>query len=662
MKPFAPWRLSNALMNSVNPLNLSDNSVRHLVKVTIDITACVVAVAVCYPLRFPFGAALYHIQRESSVLILTVGLQVIGLTLLGLYSAMWRYTGLHTLVKLAGVTTLSLVIAAILPHFFRMHSLPRSVLVLDWFLVNSFCAGARLTARKIHFWKTVGKRPEEPDQRVLIYGAGNTGEMLLRRIALASDIHIRVVGLVDDNPAKFGLTIHGCRVLGTGDDIERLVKMHNVNTVYMAMPSVSGARFREILDKVRQQSGNAVQVRTTPGVHHLANGLVSIDQIRKVEISDLLRRERVQLDKGAVRTLLQGRPVMVVGGGGSIGREICKQIASFRPRQLIVVDSCEFNTYQIDDELRKEYPDASITCLVADGGNKAMMRRIFSQYKPEFVFHAAAYKHVPLMEAHPWAAVVNNLKCTQTLAELSSSFGVQKFILISSDKAVRPTNVMGATKRICELIVLAHNPISATSFTAVRFGNVLGSSGSVIPKFADQIARGGPVTVTHPDITRYFMLIPEAVELVLQVAAIGERGNIYVLDMGKPIRIAELAQSMIKLACAENEKDIRIVYTGLRPGEKLHEVLYFEGDETATQIPNLFVMHPKQTGDAGYLSRVRDFAERACDYDQTQLLLNIKQFAPEYAPQLPETKPLSPVENPRQIIAESPVKTQPVEV
>jgi len=265
------------------------------------------------------------------------------------------------------------------------------------------------------------------------------------------------------------------------------------------------------------------------------------------------------------------------------------------------------------------------------------------------------------MEAHPWAAVVNNLKCTQTLAELAGFFGVQKFILISSDKAVRPTNVMGATKRICELIVLAHNRLSATSFTAVRFGNVLGSSGSVIPKFADQIARGGPVTVTHPDITRYFMLIPEAVELVLQVAAIGERGNIYVLDMGKPIRIAELAQSMIRLACAENEKDIRIVYTGLRPGEKLHEVLYFEGDESATQIPNLFVIRPKQTGDAGYLSRVRDFAERACEYDQTQLLLNIKQFAPEYSPQLPDVTPLPAVETTRQIVAETSLKTRPVE-
>lgn len=649
-------------MNRWVSFEFKDDNLTRLGKVVVDVTACTVAIAACYALRFPANAILLHIGREYEILLLTVGLQVLGLTLLGLYSAMWRYTGLYTLAKLAAVTTLSLITAAAAPSLFQLPSLPRSVVALDWFLVNFFCAGARLSVRKVHCMRSVRKRSQEPDQRVLIYGAGNAGELMLRSIDMAADIHLEVIGFVDDRTSKQGLTIHGRRVLGAGDDVGRLIKEHAISDIYVAIPSLSGPRFRTLLDKVRQQAENRIQIRTLPGVLRLANGLVSIDQIRKVEISDLLRRERVQLDETIVRNLLQGRSVMVVGGGGSIGSELCKQIARFKPRQLVVTDSCEFNTYQIDNELRKDYPDLAITCLVADGGNQAMMRRIFEQFRPNFVFHAAAYKHVPLMEAHPWAAVVNNLKCTLTLSELSGLFGVQKFILISSDKAVRPTNVMGATKRICELIILACNRISPTSFTAVRFGNVLGSSGSVIPRFAEQIARGGPVTVTHPDITRYFMLIPEAVELVLQVAAIGERGNMYVLDMGKPIRIAELAQSMIKLACTENEKDIKIVYTGLRPGEKLHESLYFEGDESATQIPNLFVLNPKQVADTKFLTRVRDLAERACELDQTQLLLTLKQFAPEFQPQLPQRKAVRVPDSTQKVVTETSLETVSVEI
>ncbi|HEY3296733.1 MAG TPA: nucleoside-diphosphate sugar epimerase/dehydratase [bacterium] len=649
-------------MNSSLPHDFMDTSLTRLGKVLVDVTACTAAIVASFALRFSTSTVLFYVTREYEIILMAVGLQVIGLTLLGLYSAMWRYTSLHTIFKLASVTTVSLIVTSLAQQLLDLPHLPRSVIVLDWFLANFLCAGARLLARRIHVLRALRQRSEEPDQKILIYGAGNAGELMLRSINQAADIHIEVVGFVDDRMAKQGLTIHGRRVLGTGDDIGRLVEEHQINSIFVAIPSLSGVSFRTLLDKVRSQAGHRVQIRTLPGVTRVANGLVSIDQIRKVEISDLLRRERVQLDETIVRDMLQDHPVMVVGGGGSIGRELCKQIARHKPKQLVVVDSCEFNTYLIDDELRKDFPNLQLTCLVADGGNKAMMRRIFSQYRPDFVFHAAAYKHVPLMEAHPWAAVVNNLRCTQTLAELAGQFGVQRFILISSDKAVRPTNVMGATKRICELMVLAHNRISSTSFTAVRFGNVLGSSGSVIPKFAEQIAHGGPVTVTHPDITRYFMLIPEAVELVLQVSAIGQRGNLYVLDMGKPIRIAELAQSMINLACADKEKDIKIVYTGLRPGEKLHESLYFEGDESATQIPNLFVIQPKNVGDAAFLSRVNGFVERACDLDQTQLMLSIKQFAPEYQPQFPENSPARVLETSLRVVSETPVAAAPLQV
>lgn len=395
---------------------------------------------------------------------------------------------------------------------------------------------------------------------------------------------------------------------------------------------MSGSQFRKLLVILRKHTDEHIRIHTLPGLSHLVNGRVSIDQIRKVEISDLLRRKPVHLDHTPVRRQFEGKTVMVVGGGGSIGLELCKQIARFHPGCLVVIDSSEFNLYKADDELRKKYPNLSMSCLVADAAQMALMRRFFAQYRPDFVFHAAAYKHVPLMEISPWAAVTNNLQSTLVLTELSGIYRVKHFILISSDKAVRPTSVMGATKRICELITLAHHRIHPTNYTAVRFGNVLGSSGSVIPKFAQQIAEGGPVTVTHPEMTRYFMLVSEAVELVLQVSAVGENGNIHVLDMGDPIRIADLARHMIELSGLTPDEDIEIVYTGLRPGEKLFESLYFEGGESATQVPNLLVLKPHETPGLQFLAQICEFACKAGEMDPLELLVAIKKFVPEYQP------------------------------
>jgi FlaA1/EpsC-like NDP-sugar epimerase len=618
-----------------------DAYLRRLAKVLIDASACTGAVAASYLLRFPPGEALLRFQDKSHIWLLIIGLEIIGFAVLRLYSAFWRYTGYESLMKLVAVVTLSLAFGVGLSHALGLPVPQRSTVALCWFLTTALCSGARLTRRHMHELKSRRSRPSEATQQVLIYGAGNAGENLLRSIDMAADIHIHVVGFVDDDPLKLGNTMRNRRVLGNRHRIGELARKHHISDIYLAIPSLSGKQFRDVLDAVLAQVFDRVRIHTLPGIVNFANGRVAIEQMRKVEIGDLLRRSPVHLDHAPVHRLVRGQPVMVVGGGGSIGSELCKQIASLEPSYLVVVDSSEFNTYQIDSELRRLFPELSIYCLVADAGSMPIMHRIFSEYRPAYVFHAAAYKHVPLMEAHPWAAVVNNLACTLTLTELASQFRVKRFVLVSSDKAVRPTNVMGATKRICEIITLTQNRMSSTDFLAVRFGNVLGSSGSVIPKFAQQIARGGPVTVTHPDITRYFMLIPEAVELVLQAAAAGERGNIYVLDMGDPVRIADLARHMIQLSGADPDNDIRIEYTGLRPGEKLHESLYFEGDESATQIPNLFVLTPKLTTGVPYLERSRQLVISACSLERVRLLNAIKELAPEYQPELePAPRPI----------------------
>jgi FlaA1/EpsC-like NDP-sugar epimerase len=614
-------------------LDVSDNVALRLAKAALDTTASIAAIAVSYWLRFSEAGITARFDNDFHIALLLIGLQALGFTLPGLNTAMWRYTSIRTLSRLAAITVSSLTAVVITTYWLGIPGLPRSIVVLDGFFVLLFCGSARMATRQLHGFYTTRKRSQQPDQRVLIYGAGNAGELMLRSVQTAAEINIHVIGFVDDDPTKQGMTIHGKRILGGGDGLNHLVHKFAVSDIYVAVPSLSGADFRKLLENIHEQVGNKVNVRTLPGVMHLANGLVSIDQIRKVEIGDLLRRAPVSLDRRPVEKLLHRGTVMVVGGGGSIGSELCKQIAGFSPAHLLVVDSCEFNTYRLSEELQCECPNLPMTCLVADAGQEPMMRRIFAEYRPDFVFHAAAYKHVPLMEANPWAAAVNNLNCTLTLTGLCKPFGVKRFVLISSDKAVRPRSVMGATKRICELIVSGHSQADSTLFTAVRFGNVLGSSGSVIPKFAEQIARGGPVTVTHPEMTRYFMLIPEAVELVLQATAIAERGQTFVLDMGEPVHISDLAESMIKLACSSQNRNIEIVYTGLRPGEKLHESLYFEGDETATQVPYLLVLKEKQAADRHYVDRVYDLVARACEMDKTELLLAIRALAPEFNPQ-----------------------------
>ena len=467
-------------------------------------------------------------------------------------------------------------------------------------------------------------------RRVLIYGAGKAGELLLRNIQNEKRVGIEVLGFIDDDPLKKNQYIHNVKVLGDLSKLRELVEKHEINNIFISIPTLAGVEVRRILKEIREQVKDPIEIRIIPGLYELISDKVTINDLRKVEIKDLLRRKTVHLNSAPVKEMIKGRSVMVVGGGGSIGSELCRQIAGFDPAQLIIIDNNEFNLYNINGQIEEQYPNLNLKCIVADACKEKLMRRHFLNFNPELVFHAAAYKHVPLMELNPWVAVDNNISSTMNLIRLAREFAVDRFVFISTDKAVQPSSVMGATKRVSEQVIHFSQDSEPTRYIIVRFGNVLGSSGSVIPKFQSQIEAGGPVTVTHPQITRYFMLISEAVELVLQAGAIGEKGKVYVLDMGEPVNIAELAKQLIELSGLKLDKDIKIIYTGLRPGEKLHESLFFEGEEEATQIPHLLELKSKYPCDNDYIIQVQNMLAKLYDLDYNGLRAEMKKLVPEY--------------------------------
>lgn len=419
----------------------------------------------------------------------------------------------------------------------------------------------------------VSKNSKKNCERVMIVGAGSAGTMILKEMLTSEYMNLNPVVLIDDEHEKLGKIIYGVKVQGKTKDIKRIAKDMEINTIIIAIPSIEN-NVRAELIRICKETG--CKVKTMPGLYEIINGTVGITNIRDVELEDLLGRESINLDMNEISRYISNKVVMVTGGGGSIGSELCRQIVKFNPSELILVDIYENNAYDIQNELLRMCAAPNLKVLIASVRDKKRMEDIFREHKPNIVFHAAAHKHVPLMEDSPGEAIKNNVFGTLNMVELADTYGIEKFVLISTDKAVNPTNVMGATKRLCEMIVQAKSKESKTEFAAVRFGNVLGSNGSVIPLFKKQISEGGPVTVTHPEITRYFMLIPEAAQLVIQASAYAKGGEIFVLDMGRPVKIYDLACDLIKLSGFEPYKDINIEITGLRPGEKLYEELLMD--------------------------------------------------------------------------------------
>jgi len=503
--------------------------------------------------------------------------------LFGLYNRLWRYASINELLAICSAVTVSSGI--IFVGMAIMGSpLPRSVHFLSWFFNIGFIGASRLVLRIIHYLR---QKQTKECAKVLIIGAGDAGAMIAREINHRYAGTKQLIGFIDDDHYKNKQRLFGVQVLGNRQDIKRIVNEQNIDEIIIAMPSAGGGIIREIIQECKPTK---CALKILPGIYELIDGNVTVQQLRKVEVEDLLGRDAVKLDVEEIAIYLKDKRVLVTGAGGSIGSELCRQIAKISPSSLILLGKGENSIYEINSELREKYKNLNIQPIIADVRDKERIHAIFAEFEPQVVFHAAAHKHVPLMESQPMEAVRNNIFGTKTVAEAADRFGAEAFVMISTDKAVNPTSVMGATKRVAELVIQNLSKLSQTKFVAVRFGNVLGSRGSVIPLFKKQIAKGGPLTITHPDMTRYFMTIPEASQLVLQAGAIAKGGEVFVLDMGEPVKIVDMACDLIELSGLVPHKDIKIEFSGLRPGEKLFEELLTAEEGTAsTKHKKIFV-------------------------------------------------------------------------
>ncbi|WP_167958663.1 polysaccharide biosynthesis protein [Anaerosporobacter faecicola] len=541
-----------------------------------------------------------------------------------LYHSLWKYASIDEVTNILIACIIAAFVQYIGLHILHLH-VPRSYYPLSMVFLMGGMIGTRFVYR---FMRILSNRYHGAKKsRIMIIGAGESANVIIREIATSAFVDGTVICAIDDNRSKVGRYIQGVKIVGTRKKIVEAAKKYDITDIIIAMPTAPRKEIRALLEICKET--NCV-LKILPGLYQLINEEVSVSRLRTVEIEDLLGREPVHIDAREVSDFLRGKVVMVTGGGGSIGSELCRQIASFHPAKLIIIDIYENNAYFVQQELKNKYPQLDLVVLIASVRNTNRMKQIFDTYRPEFVYHAAAHKHVPLMEESPNEAIKNNVGGTLKIVKAADQFGVKRFIFISTDKAVNPTNIMGASKRICEMIIQAYNRRSKTEFVAVRFGNVLGSNGSVIPLFKQQIMNGGPVTVTHPDIIRFFMTIPEAVSLVLQAGVYARGGEIFVLDMGEPVKIDELARNLIRLSGFIPDKDIRIVYTGLRPGEKLYEELLMKEEGLKETSNNrIFVGEPIALDDEQFLEAVEHLdgiAKQEC----LDIRGEVKKLVPTY--------------------------------
>ncbi len=541
--------------------------------------------------------------------------------LYGLYHRIWHYARMRDLVAIIGAVTLAqaLIYTIIVVSGIFM---PRSLPVLTWMLNMGFIGGSRLLFKLDLDMITKSKGEKK---NVLIVGAGDAGAMLVRELEQNDSARTRIVGFVDDDPKKRNGRLAGFPILGTVDDLDSVVNAKAVDKIVIAIPSASGEEIRRIDNKCR---ATGVQVSIMPGIYSMVNGELDMGEMRDISLEDLLRRDPIQLDLDKIMEYIAGKTVLITGAGGSIGSEISRQISRVGAKEIILLGRGENSIYEIHQELIRKFPEQSYRTVIANITDRERMERIFAAYRPQVVFHAAAHKHVPLMEIQPDEAIRNNVFGTKNVAELADKYGAETFVLISTDKAVNPTSVMGATKRTAELVLQEINSHSKTRFVTVRFGNVLGSRGSVVPLFEREIAAGGPVTVTHKDMTRYFMTIPEAVQLVLQAGSQAEGGEVFLFDMGKPVKIKDMAEDLIRLHGLVPDEDIKIIYTGLRPGEKLYEeLLTSEEGTTSTKHKKIFKAMITPLDEEDLKKNIAVLRETT---DKETILRTLKRMIPTY--------------------------------
>lgn len=591
-----------------------------------DLVLITVSIVLSYYLRLEYFPDFTTLYLSSALWLLGIALVVKPLTFyfLGLYRRIWIYASVKELkLILIAVSVSSLIVSVLFITFFWLGlfgpGLSRSVLAIDWLLSLILIGGSRFLYRLMA--ETTGGRPDEKAKKILVVGAGDAGSIMVREMQKNNQINLQPVGFLDDDRLKQNRTLHDLPIFGPIKDLARILENHTVDEVIIAIPSAPGKIVRQVADICRPLG---IPFRTMPGIYELLGGKVNVSRLREVQITDLLRREPTRLHEEWIGDTIRGKIVLITGAGGSIGSELCRQTARWSPGELILLGHGENSIFDVYMELKENFPELLITPVIADIRNPARLREIFARHKPEVVFHAAAHKHVLLMQLNVIDAITNNVFGTRNVVDISDEFNVERLVLITTDKAVKPANVYGATKRLAELIVLNKAITTKKSFSVVRFGNVLGSRGSVVPIFKRQIASGGPISITHPEMERFFMTIPEAVHLVLQAASMGKGGEVFLLNMGEQIRILDLAEDLIRLSGLQPGKDIEIIFTGIRSGEKIREELWEKGKNYEKTVhPDIF-RSQAESGLTGIgIEELVTELEKLVDADQSEKIIDL---------------------------------------
>lgn len=624
------WRL---LINMYNTELYS--KYRKQVLMLMDASMIAISFLAAFFIRFDFSVPTEYYSYFTSWLPAMILVHWLIFNALGFYNVIWRFTSLWEMFKIVRVVSSAYVLIAIgVWSFSGFIGFPRSVFLLNYFFTLGFITASRIFVRVYysHYKGNLGQHTYESKKRIILVGAGHTGGKIAKEILDTSVSPFKLIGFVDDAPEKRFATLHGTKVLGTIDELKNIAS--SFDEILITLPSASGKEMRHIIKACKQ---TRKLFKTVPSLAELIDDKVSISMARDVSYMDLLGREEVKLNRHSIGNLFDGKRIMITGAGGSIGSELVRQCLSFKPSELICVDNCEEHLFSIEAETDKIKTKTIIRSILGDVTEKNHLDKIFNDNRPQIVLHAAAFKHVPIQEEHPWAAVKTNIGGTLNMIKLSDKYKVETFVLVSTDKAVNPVNVMGASKRMAERLIQTYDLTSKTQFMAVRFGNVIGSSGSAIPTFQQQIKDGGPVTITHPEMIRYFMSIPEASQLILQTAAIGRGGEIFLLEMGEPIKIVQIARDLIRLSGFEPEIDIPIVYTGLRPGEKLFEELQTkEEDLIATNHKKIMILkddsHLYEVDWLALESSVHELLRIAENLELNEIQSFLKKLLPDYSP------------------------------